>query len=173
MTPTTLPEVQPTAFDNVDPTTSKADIDGQLGDVEMSAPITTAPSLPRPTTGGKSIELLDARGLLKRKRVLLKLPVRQKKVEDDEEADRSAEESADEMEVDTIYVTKEKPRSRKRCRIVSTTMVDSEVEVEVPNRREQNRADGWQTIESERTCSPCADAGADCQSFVQRSRGFR
>ena len=126
--------------------------------------------MPRSTTGGKSLELLKATGLLKRKRVVLKLPQKEN-VEEDEDT-RSSGDSTDDMEVDIIYVSKEKPKSRKKRRIVSTAMVESDVE-QKPKRTERQRADGWQTVDSEGRCGPCEDAGANCKSFVQRSRGFR
>ena len=169
MSSTTLPEIPTTASDD-EMVQSKADIDGLSGDVEMSAPISTAPTVPRSTTGGKSLELLKATGLLKRKRVVLKLPQKEN-VEEDEDT-RSSGDSTDDMEVDIIYVSKEKPKSRKKRRIVSTAMVESDVE-QKPKRTERQRADGWQTVDSEGRCGPCEDAGANCKSFVQRSRGFR
>ena len=120
-------------------------------------------AVPRPTTSGKSLELLNATGIIgKRKRVTLRL------------GKESIVESKDELGEGAVLPTG-KP-NRKRRRVVSTPRVPSSDEGEPASTQPtqpmpHNRNDGWEMTDAPRPCWLCVNSGTLCKTFVFRMKG--
>jgi hypothetical protein len=125
----------------------------------------------RPTTSGKSLELLEQNGLMNRKRVRLLLGRREGKEVYSKEEEELSDSSDDHMEVDKDVIHHRPQRKRRRI-ISAATVPDDEPEDKMKAIVDEEREyDGWETYESEKICSHCAAVGVFCRSFVLRSHG--
>ena len=137
-------------------------------------------SQPRPTTGGKSLEVVN----MYHKRVTLTVKRKAEDENDAEEEESEAEEEMDqeegeqeqesgsewEGETETDVV---KPRGsgrsqrkpKKRRRIVSAPTINSDGEEELPEEP------GWPTEHSRRPCDACVEAGWSCKTYLMQKRG--
>ena len=138
--------------------------------VVPTAPVAIAPP-PRPTTGGKSLEVVK----MYQNKVVLKVKRKAEEEsdeEDEEEQEEQEEESGSEWERE-IESEADKPRGsgrsqrkpKKRRRVVSAPIVNSDGEEELPEEP------GWPTEPSRRTCDGCAEGGWTCRVYEMHKRG--
>jgi len=137
--------------------------------------VTDKPKEKRPTTSGKSLELLETVGLIKRKRVTLLLGGKGGSEDfDGNEEDELSDGSDDHMVVDetprdTII---HRPQRKKRHIVSSATVIsDEEMETTWKVIDEDKVYEGWEMYLSEKTCAHCAAVGIVCRSFRLQSRG--
>ena len=124
----------------------------------------------RPTVGGKTLEMIE------KTRKTVRLQVKRKADADDEEEEEEEEEGEEEMdqlsgseyemEVDSPRKpTRSQRRPKKRRRIVSAKMINSDGEEVLPEE------DGWPTVLSRRSCEACATLGRQCRVYKIQPRG--